>query len=138
VTAAPEDERFIPERSALEAALLRELAETWDEIADNHFNKPGTLGGFPDPPARDSARAKPELRPRDGPVGAPGADERRHPAQIRRPAHHRQIDHAIFGHGRRRRHRHQQGREPRDSQQPACAGGRRHRGSDRRRRATAP
>ena len=54
MTAAPEDERFIPERSALEAALLRELAETWDEIADNHFNKPGTLGGFPDPPAMGS------------------------------------------------------------------------------------
>ncbi len=30
-------ERFIAERSALEAALLRELAETWDEIAHNHF-----------------------------------------------------------------------------------------------------
>jgi hypothetical protein len=37
VSAGPEDERFIPERSALEAALLRELAETWDEIAHNHF-----------------------------------------------------------------------------------------------------
>src|SRR5258708_6042213 len=28
-------------------------------------HKPGTLGGFPDPPATDSARAEPELRPRD-------------------------------------------------------------------------
>jgi len=70
VTAAPEDERFIPERSALEAALLRELAETWDEIADNHFNKPGTLGGFPDPPAMGSG---------GGPASAP-----REPA-LRRP-----------------------------------------------------
>jgi hypothetical protein len=47
-------ERFIPERSALEAALLRELGETWDEIAQNHFNKPGTLRGVPDPPAMGS------------------------------------------------------------------------------------
>ncbi len=28
-------------------------------------HKTGTLGGFPDPPATDSARAEPELRPRD-------------------------------------------------------------------------
>ena len=41
MSAAAEDERFIPERSALEAALLRELAETWDEIAHNHFNSSG-------------------------------------------------------------------------------------------------
>jgi hypothetical protein len=37
VTDPQPEERFIPERSALEAALLRELAETWDEIAHNHF-----------------------------------------------------------------------------------------------------
>jgi len=30
--------------------------------------QPGTLAGFPDPPAKDSARAKPELRPRVGEV----------------------------------------------------------------------
>ena len=61
---AAEDERFIPERSALEAALLRELAETWDEIAHNHFNKPGTLRGFPDPPAMGSG-GRPASAPRE-------------------------------------------------------------------------
>src|SRR6185437_16843790 len=30
--------------------------------------QPGTLAGFPDPPAKDSARANPELRPRVGEV----------------------------------------------------------------------
>jgi len=64
VSAAAENERFIPERSALEAALLRELAETWDEIAHNHFNKPGTLKGFPDPPAMGSGGG-PASAPRD-------------------------------------------------------------------------
>jgi len=62
VKAAPEKERFIPERSALEAALLRELAETWDEIAQNHFIKMGTLEGFPNPPAMGSG---------GGPASAP-------------------------------------------------------------------
>ena len=33
----PQPPRFIGERTALEAALLRELTSTWDEIAHNHF-----------------------------------------------------------------------------------------------------
>ncbi|HEY2903863.1 MAG TPA: hypothetical protein VGL59_24975, partial [Polyangia bacterium] len=44
-----------PERVDAKLEVLRE--------ADDH--QMGTLGGFPNPPATDSARAKPELRPRE-------------------------------------------------------------------------
>jgi len=65
-----EQERFIAERSVLEAALLRELAETWDEIAHNHFNRPGTLKGFADPPAMGSGGG-PACAPRDSQLRRP-------------------------------------------------------------------
>jgi hypothetical protein len=35
----PRPEPFIGERTTLEAALVRELASTWDEIAHNHFKR---------------------------------------------------------------------------------------------------
>jgi hypothetical protein len=40
----PRPEPFIGERTALEAALVRELACTWDEIAHNHFRRGGGAG----------------------------------------------------------------------------------------------
>ena len=101
VSDAAEDERFIPERSVLEAALLRELAETWDEIAQNHFKQAAAASGAGAvrpraPPGRMDPRAADhrDLAPAGGHAalgrGARGPEARdRAPVRRRGAAHPR-------------------------------------------------
>jgi len=49
------------------------------------IDKLGTLSGFPDPPAMDSARAKPELRPRDRNAGKMADDKAAEARRLRPP-----------------------------------------------------